>query len=1207
MYFLGVILSCLALTSSVNAQGIDMHMVLSKQPKLSSARNSRTTSTNTKLLVSSILSRLDSIRPTIYDVSSVKSIAHSSSIKATSTVKKTTTTSIKKTTIPSTKRATTPPVKQTSTKKTSIKRTKTTKTTTKKTSSSKKHTTTTKKALKGSQATSKVVHHLRDLACAPSPILYGYQPTPNTPAGFFQDNILGGIGLSLTGYGPGYTTAFLNGLGSAISPGYITYIQLSTYNNSACAAACTAMTGCQSYNIYFERNPTLIPGPNCTNPAAATVVKCSFWSSNINSTMAVNIGEWRSNFTVLISGSSGFNKQPEMNSILSGYGSAIPLAGAINLANGASSFVNNGYFPGPFNPALCSPLCQQQNANNQVNALINNQTSFAACNYINALALSLNGVVQGTYCQLYTTDVSSQSGLYTTTMNNVTYDLLQSYGFASIQPISGSLVSVIAASNAAASSSAAAAAGTNTAAAQAPLPSSAISCPANHLKTYQPIGTPNVYKIYCYSDYFGNDYGSITPVTFQQCLDNCAKYAACVAVSYSGVACYMKQAVSNPNFNGLVWGASLIATNATVTQATSSVSSASSTATPSLSIGCPASNNTYYVPTSVAGKEFRVGCGLDFSGTVIATNNASTLQSCLESCAQTAGCVTSVISGATCYLKNQVGFSGSIAYDTNMGSGRLVDPSSLQLINANGTVAINPQTPVIVTGSTYSDPNVGCPTYNNTYWSDATNSKLYSISCGSDISGAVLTSNASNSVASCLQWCSTYGPSCLSGIYVSGSCYLKGVGTTLVSCPACTAGRQVDSNHNLVQPAASSSTSTSTTITTTTGATAPSQMPVAVYSSTAITCPYYNNTYYSSSTSSNTTWAVSCGMDWRGPDLTSNTASTLSGCFDLCAAYTGCYSVSYAGTACYMKGFSSTFSANSGVYGGRRVDPSSFQLIGGTTTTTTTTASSTTASSSTTSSPSIAPLSITSDVGASCPGYNNTYWKASGGQTYLIGCSQDMTGPDVGNNATTSLGACFSLCANTTGCYSVSYLGQNMCYMKGYSSGYTTNTNVWGGRLVNNSTFQFINPSASSTTTTSSSTTASSSSTTVTPPTTYAAPVVGTDGITTVAYPTCSTTNTNTYAFTDSARIAYLYMCGGGSAGSAYNSTPVASNSWRDCFGVCDTDPSCNGFSYVNGAINGEGSGNCWLKNANPMSFASTANLVATRIGAYKRPISTGS
>lgn len=84
------------------------------------------------------------------------------------------------------------------------------------------------------------------------------------------------------------------------------FTTLETYNSTACAAKCDAMNGCISFNLYFERDPTVEPGSDCDNPASTTMIKCVFWGGPISSENALNTGQWRDQFQVAIAGSNGY-------------------------------------------------------------------------------------------------------------------------------------------------------------------------------------------------------------------------------------------------------------------------------------------------------------------------------------------------------------------------------------------------------------------------------------------------------------------------------------------------------------------------------------------------------------------------------------------------------------------------------------------------------------------------------------------------------------------------------------------------------------------------------------------------------------------------------------------------------------------------------------------------------------------------------------
>ncbi|THX42979.1 hypothetical protein D6D10_01494 [Aureobasidium pullulans] len=108
----------------------------------------------------------------------------------------------------------------------------------------------------------------------------------------------------------------------------------------------------------------------------------------------------------------------------------------------------------------------------------------------------------------------------------------------------------------------------------------------------------------------------------------------------------------------------------------------------------------------------------------------------------------------------------------------------------------------------------------------------------------------------------------------------------------------------------------------------------------------------------------------------------------------------------------------------------------------------------------------------------------------------------------------------------------------------------------------------------------------------------GSDGQITVATATCTAIGTQTYAVTDAQGILYRYQCGAGTFGAQFSAVPSSSvGNWTACFAFCDNAPGCSGFTYVNGAPNGNGPGGCNLKSGTAQSLNSDG-LVSTRIGA---------
>jgi len=78
----------------------------------------------------------------------------------------------------------------------------------------------------------------------------------------------------------GYVNTFFNLAASNNAYGYMGYTLLSDYDQQKCADKCTKINGCQSFNIYYERDPTQNPdADSCSNPASTTNIKVNFTPS----------------------------------------------------------------------------------------------------------------------------------------------------------------------------------------------------------------------------------------------------------------------------------------------------------------------------------------------------------------------------------------------------------------------------------------------------------------------------------------------------------------------------------------------------------------------------------------------------------------------------------------------------------------------------------------------------------------------------------------------------------------------------------------------------------------------------------------------------------------------------------------------------------------------------------------------------------------
>jgi hypothetical protein len=116
----------------------------------------------------------------------------------------------------------------------------------------------------------------RDGTCVQQPLGISHVSLPDTAAAFIADPWYSV--QAITAQVPvGFVNTFtaLNASNSADQ--YAGYTLMNSYDPSACAQKCSAMSGCNSFNIYFERDPQYDPSVlACSNPASTVNVKVSF-------------------------------------------------------------------------------------------------------------------------------------------------------------------------------------------------------------------------------------------------------------------------------------------------------------------------------------------------------------------------------------------------------------------------------------------------------------------------------------------------------------------------------------------------------------------------------------------------------------------------------------------------------------------------------------------------------------------------------------------------------------------------------------------------------------------------------------------------------------------------------------------------------------------------------------------------------------------
>lgn len=97
---------------------------------------------------------------------------------------------------------------------------------------------------------------------------------PDTPAAFQANQAYADVANKAV-TPAGYKRVFQNLKGSTSLYYYLGYNTLGDYDTNMCANMCNSINLCQSFNIYFERDPIVDPGSGtgCSNPPSTTVIK----------------------------------------------------------------------------------------------------------------------------------------------------------------------------------------------------------------------------------------------------------------------------------------------------------------------------------------------------------------------------------------------------------------------------------------------------------------------------------------------------------------------------------------------------------------------------------------------------------------------------------------------------------------------------------------------------------------------------------------------------------------------------------------------------------------------------------------------------------------------------------------------------------------------------------------------------------------------
>ncbi|KAM3081134.1 hypothetical protein ACMFMF_003051 [Clarireedia jacksonii] len=251
--------------------------------------------------------------------------------------------------------------------------------------------------------------------CAIQPDGYGPKVQPDTPEAFEKyEQFAREANDARTPLG--YVNTFKNYNASVSGTTYLGLSTYTSYDVAKCGEHCNSTSLCTGFNIFVERDPSVDPSANCSNPASITNYKCTLWGSSADEKMATNHGQSRDGFKVVIAGSNGYHR-PTPPPVCPGWGPPVPCGGGTKAHSHPKSSIGEHFFPGPFNPAYCSAFAAEQNKKNADKISSwkpkrRNSVNPYKCTFFNAYILKKNGQPLGTYCSLFTKSYPGSAAKY---------------------------------------------------------------------------------------------------------------------------------------------------------------------------------------------------------------------------------------------------------------------------------------------------------------------------------------------------------------------------------------------------------------------------------------------------------------------------------------------------------------------------------------------------------------------------------------------------------------------------------------------------------------------------------------------------------------------------------------------------------------------------------------------------------------------------
>jgi hypothetical protein len=359
--------------------------------------------------------------------------------------------------------------------------------------------------------------------------------------------------------------------------------------------------------------------------------------------------------------------------------------------------------------------------------------------------------------------------------------------------------------------------------------------------------TGAVFKILCGVDYAGGDLSATTTNTFADCIEACATTSGCVDVSYGGNACYLKNQLETSVSKDWVWTAQLVKNTASA----GSVPGANGNQLTCDNKQCEGTNYT-----TSSGLTFEVLCGVDYAGGDLAAANSATFESCIETCANTTGCIDVSYVAPSCYMKSQLGTPENRDWVWTAKQVVASTPSTSNALSCDNNAS---------DGQTYQAGN-----------------DTFLITCGKDYAGGDLLGLSAATFEDCINACDS-NAQCVNVAYVHGACYLKQQQEPAVNNTAVWGAiRQQAPGTTSTTSTTAASTSASTSSTATTSST-PTATPLSCDNDAS------NGTQYTST--KNGKYLIVCGVDYGGNDLVGTTTDSFEDCIAACDNNTDCVDV----------------------------------------------------------------------------------------------------------------------------------------------------------------------------------------------------------------------------------------------------------------------------------------------------------------------------